>query len=1367
MRMKNKLYLTLMLVFLSLLLAFSFLLAHYVREYLETEKIVGLNIIANEMSNDIEDSIKAFETDINILKNASILRANLSGLAKYINDRNNPLFINSTANINNSLYVSFVKEKGILDLMLLDTEGRVLYSAFQRAGGPVLGEKVFMWVEGNLNKWSKNTCVSGIFEHADVHEVIITAPLLNNENKLEGFLVFEVGLNRICKSILKRAAITGKTEEILMRIKEGNELHYYKINISGDAIRISSSLFPESWDVVELQKDIMNNALDSQMKKVMQFKGRDAKRIDYRGVNVLAARRYIPLLNLEFMLKVDEDEILAPIYYLRNIGIFLILIFVGLALVIVNIISRRFTNSIVRLIQVTKDIGEGRFDLKTEIYGTDEIGTLSRAFKDMALTLSKTTVSLNVLKKSEQHISAILGNIPDIAWLKDQDGRFIAVNESFGEACGVKPEDLVGKTDLDVWPKEFAERYRADDQEVIKNGKRKTVEEPLADKEGKTLFIETIKTPVFNHRGEAIGTVGISRDVTERKRIEQDLRKSEMYYRSLFENMIQGYAYCKVLFKNNEPRDCICLNVNKSFEKLTGLKNVIGRSLTDVIPGIRESHPEILEIYGRVALGGISENFEVYLDTIGWLSISVYSPEKGYFIAVFDNITSRKEAEITLKESEERFRNLFENSTDLIQAISPDGHILYVNPSWCSTLGYSKEEAINRPLFDIIHPGVVQHCMKIFQHLMTEEGNAEKITATLIAKDGKLITIEGNCSCKFRDGRPLVATGIFRDITKQKQMEAVIEHDNDIQRVVSSLLKFSLSSMTVEEFLKKALDEILSIKWFLLESKGCIFLVEDEPEMLVMKTHKGFAECLQTKCRKLPFGKCLCGRAALTKGIEFADRVDERHEIHYEGMPGHGHYCVPIMHLGKVLGVLNTYLREGFEQRNEETEKFLLMISDTLAMVIAARQAEAMLKESEERFKQVTEVSGEWIWEVDANGLYTFASAIVEKILGYKPEELIGKKHFYDFFHPDDQGSLKKMALEIMARKEPFHEMENRNINKNGETRWMLTTGVPLFGDGEDWIGYRGVDRDITESKDKEEFLRYQTALFEAQLNSSGDGIKIVNNQRKVIVQNQRTIELWRIPKNIANDDDDQVQIQYAKNMTKNPELFVEKIDHLYAHPDEISNDEIELINGTVLETYSSRVVGKNGKLYGRIWVFHDITERKQAEKEVLAVAKEQLFLKEQISQSEKMAAIGRVSEGMAHEINQPLCAMNLIVETMVSAVKKRKYDKLEASSRVILSQVEHISRIISQFRSFSRMTREANPEFVGFLNAIKNAVSLLNDSLKSRGINPKLNIANGVTGINCRGTEIEQVLINVINNAIHAVSSNNGEKEIAISAET
>jgi len=141
--------------------------------------------------------------------------------------------------------------------------------------------------------------------------------------------------------------------------------------------------------------------------------------------------------------------------------------------------------------------------------------------------------------------------------------------------------------------------------------------------------------------------IKLARSIGERDVLTASLQESEERYRSLFENMLDGFAYCKMLFDdNNRPVDFIYLDVNSAFERLTGLKNVTGKRVTEVIPGIKEAEPELFDIYGRVALTGRPERFEINFKPLGmWLSISVYSTQKEHFVAVFDDISERKRAE--------------------------------------------------------------------------------------------------------------------------------------------------------------------------------------------------------------------------------------------------------------------------------------------------------------------------------------------------------------------------------------------------------------------------------------------------------------------------------------------------------------------------------------------------------------------------------------------------------------------------------------------------------------------------------------------------------------------------------------------------
>ncbi len=156
---------------------------------------------------------------------------------------------------------------------------------------------------------------------------------------------------------------------------------------------------------------------------------------------------------------------------------------------------------------------------------------------------------------------------------------------------------------------------------------------------------------VKDEAGNVICILGSFIDITEQREAEEALQESEKYYRGLFENMTEGFAYCRMIFEEGRPVDWIYLIVNDSFESQTGLKSIQAKRATEAIPGIRESDLELFEIYSRVSLTGKSEKFERYVNSLNmWFSVSVYSPKKEYFVAVFDVITERK-----IKEEREKY----------------------------------------------------------------------------------------------------------------------------------------------------------------------------------------------------------------------------------------------------------------------------------------------------------------------------------------------------------------------------------------------------------------------------------------------------------------------------------------------------------------------------------------------------------------------------------------------------------------------------------------------------------------------------------------------------------------------------------------
>jgi PAS domain S-box len=142
------------------------------------------------------------------------------------------------------------------------------------------------------------------------------------------------------------------------------------------------------------------------------------------------------------------------------------------------------------------------------------------------------------LRQSQLQQKALLDNIPDAAWLKDSEFRFIAVNEAIARAAGYNTEDLVGKTDFEIWPKNAAETNRSEDQGIIATKQKKVIEQSFLDSSGKVSWFEKIKTPILDEKGKVIGTAGISRNITKRKQIEEELRKNERKYQSLYQEFL-------------------------------------------------------------------------------------------------------------------------------------------------------------------------------------------------------------------------------------------------------------------------------------------------------------------------------------------------------------------------------------------------------------------------------------------------------------------------------------------------------------------------------------------------------------------------------------------------------------------------------------------------------------------------------------------------------------------------------------------------------------------------------------------------------------------------------------------------------------
>ena len=274
----------------------------------------------------------------------------------------------------------------------------------------------------------------------------------------------------------------------------------------------------------------------------------------------------------------------------------------------------------------------------------------------------------------------------------------------------------------------------------------------------------------------------------------------------------------------------------------------------------------------------------------------------------------------------------------------------------------------------------------------------------------------------------------------------------------------------------------------------------------------------------------------------------------------------------------------------------VIALQTILRDITERKKAEEKIKASEKRLKGIVEVSADWIWEIDKNKKYTFVSKSVKEILGYTPKEIIGKTPL-DFMPKDEARRFNEIFRKIVLKRKSFVDLENWNLTKQGKRICLLTNGLPMLDEKGKIIGYIGIDKDITERKKSEDMLQEKGELLRATLESTADGILVVDEQWHVTHTNARFAKMWKIPNKIIQTGDDRKLLDYVLNQLEEPQAFLSRVKELYKTPKE-SLDVINFKDGKVFERFSCPLIWE-GKVTGRVWSFRDVTESKKAEKAI------------------------------------------------------------------------------------------------------------------------------------------------------------------------
>lgn len=340
------------------------------------------------------------------------------------------------------------------------------------------------------------------------------------------------------------------------------------------------------------------------------------------------------------------------------------------------------------------------------------------------------------------------------------------------------------------------------------------------------------------------------------------------------------------------------------------------------------------------------------------ISLRPLTADQETFILIdIRDITERKKAEAAIRESEEKFRTLVENVNFGIYRNTggPQGEFLEANPAIVKMFGYdSTADFLKTPVSMLYrHPEERRQ----FIEEVTKKGFVKNREVLLRKKNGTPFWGSVTARVQFnRDGSIKWIDGVVEDITESKRSAEKIARGYLFQSTISQVLKISIEPISFDEQLDRILKLILAIPWLSFQSKGCIFLVEDDPDLLVMKARQGLSPAVQESCARLPVGKCLCGQAAEQCRTIFADCVNRQHKHQGEELPPHGQFCVPICRGQTIYGVLNVVLKER-HPRDPHEEMFLTSIADTLAGVIEHRKSELEKERLQEQLAQTEKLS--------------------------------------------------------------------------------------------------------------------------------------------------------------------------------------------------------------------------------------------------------------------------------------------------------------------------------------------------------------------------------------------------------------------------
>lgn len=522
------------------------------------------------------------------------------------------------------------------------------------------------------------------------------------------------------------------------------------------------------------------------------------------------------------------------------------------------------------------------------------------------------------------------------------------------------------------------------------------------------------------------------RQAVRRKSAEENLKRSEERYRTIVNDQTE-------MIVRFDQHGMITL-INPAYQdyifRWLGIRDVVGKNFRELI-GKTKFETELGTDISRltrdnpVSAKNISESWEDgSVHWYQWIVHAFFSPDgtATEFQAIGRDITELKNKEIELQKSEERYRFLVETSPDIIWTRNVGEEFRYVSPAVTRILGYVPDEFRKIPLPELLTPEGNAIAQNIAEQVRSTRIIPKSFEIPVYHRDRGEVVLEIRAGLPAPGDDPDIFRGVAIDITERKRAE---------DRVRESESRFAT----------------------LFQENPVALTLVSLPDGKFVDVNRAFTK-YSGYSREEVIGK------TSRENRLFADEKDyDRVSSAFSGgRMAHGR----LIRCRSKDGRIRTCQFNSSIIRMNGVPHILSSIED----ITDQKDLYDALAESRERFSQVAENAGEWIWEVDANGLYTYCSPGVENILGYRPEELVGRKHYYDLFVPDEQESLQELIKGTFQQKQPVKNFVNRNLHRTGKIVYLESSGSPVLDPDGNLLGYRGADLDITERMKADEALR-------------------------------------------------------------------------------------------------------------------------------------------------------------------------------------------------------------------------------------------------------------------------------------------------------